>query len=142
VTPRHKAAFYDAVGRPELLHDERFASLIYTHAQKAELFAELAPTFATRTTAEWCDVLAAAGQRYAPVRDYAQVVADPQAWANGYVATDDDGATVVGTPVRFGESATTTGSVPPELGQHTEEILLELGYSWGDIAGLRDTGAI
>jgi crotonobetainyl-CoA:carnitine CoA-transferase CaiB-like acyl-CoA transferase len=142
VTPRHKPTFYAAIGRPELLHDERFAAPLLTHGDKAALFAELARTFRGRTTAEWCTVLEAAGQRFAPVRDYAQVAADPQVWLNGYMASDDSGASIVGVPVRFSDTPASVGTDPPELGQHTEEVLLEHGFSWDDIAALRDAGAI
>ena len=53
---------------------------------KLALFEEVGKVFSTRTTDEWCAVLRAAGHRYAPVRTYADVVADPQAWDNGYLA--------------------------------------------------------
>jgi crotonobetainyl-CoA:carnitine CoA-transferase CaiB-like acyl-CoA transferase len=48
----------------------------------------------------------------------------------------------VGTPVRFGATPTEVDPTVPELGQHTEEILLEIGYDWDDIARFREIGAI
>jgi crotonobetainyl-CoA:carnitine CoA-transferase CaiB-like acyl-CoA transferase len=49
---------------------------------------------------------------------------------------------VVRTPVRFSESVQTAPVRPPELGQHTEEVLLEAGYSWDDITSLSEDGVI
>jgi crotonobetainyl-CoA:carnitine CoA-transferase CaiB-like acyl-CoA transferase len=103
VTADRKPAFYDAVGRPELATDERFATPLLSKPQKAELFAILAEVFVERTTAEWCEILRAAGQRYAPVRTYAEVADDPQVWENGYL-TEADGARVVGTPIRLSDT--------------------------------------
>ena len=49
---------------------------------------------------------------------------------------------VVGTPVRFSDSEPVVRARPPELGEHTEEVLLESGYSWDDIAALSAEGAV
>ena len=120
-------------------------ALILTHADKASLFAELSTVFVTRTTAEWSAALGAAGLRYAPVHDYAQAAADPQVIANGHlveVETPDGAtATVVASPVWFSDTPATSGVAVPELGQHTEEVLLELGYTWPEIDTLRTAGA-
>lgn len=143
VTGPARPRFFDLVGRPDLT--ERFAHPFYSEADKAELYRELAPAMAARTTAEWCRLLADAGIRHAPVRDYAQVAADPGVWDNGYLArvdTPDGPADVVATPVRFSGTPARSGATAPELGQHTEEILLELGYSWDDISRMSDEGAI
>jgi crotonobetainyl-CoA:carnitine CoA-transferase CaiB-like acyl-CoA transferase len=141
-----RPAFYNAIGRPDLLDDERFAGPLLNPEQKAALFAIVSDVLAQRSTSAWCDVLEAAGQRYAPVRTYADVTKDPQAWVNGYLASVDQPnggtATVVGTPIGFSATPARPGAVAPELGQHTEEILLELGCSWDDVTQLRDAGAI
>ena len=142
VTLRQRDAFYGAIGRLDLLDDPRFASPILAPPEKAALFAEVARAMTARTTAEWCSVLAAAGQRFAPVRDHAAVVADPQPWANGYLATDESGGPIVGPPIKLSDTPATAGTAPPELGQHTEEVLLEHGYTWDEITALQDAGAI
>ena len=77
-----------------------------------------------------------------PYRDHAEVVADPGVWANGYLARTANGDPVVASAVRFSDTPARTGEVAPELGQHTEEVLLEAGFTWDDIAALQSAGAI
>lgn len=141
-----RQAFADAVGIPDLFQDPRFSPSVLTHADKVALFAELGRVFQTRTTSEWMEILRAIGVRYAPVRNYAEVAADPQVWENGYLTTTQHPTrgemTMVGTPIRMSGTPLVPGLVPPELGQHTEEVLLEAGYEWEAIAALRETGAI
>ncbi len=135
VVPPQRPAFYTAIGRPDLVDDARFASPLLSPAQKSELFEVLGEVFRTRPTAEWCAVLAAAGQRFAPVRTYADVVADPQVWANDYLA-EVDGAMTVGTPIRLSGTPTRVGTAPPDVGADTMDVLLEAGYSDDEIAAL------
>jgi crotonobetainyl-CoA:carnitine CoA-transferase CaiB-like acyl-CoA transferase len=138
--------FYETIGRPDLI--EQFSGLLYFEDDKAALWPILDEVFATKTTAEWCDLLGAAGLRFAPVRDHAEVARDPGIRINGYIQSVEDPDSsdstldVVRTPVRFSDSASTAPVRPPELGQHTEEVLLEAGYSWDDIASLSEDGVI
>ncbi len=145
VPPAQKKAFYEAIGRPELDDDPRFQELLPAWDDLKQLFAILDQVFPTRTTAEWCEILAASGQRYAPVRDYAEIAADPQMWLNGYLAeveaADGTATKVVGSPITMSDTPTRPSAVTPELGQHTEEVLIEAGYGWDDIGSLRDRGA-
>jgi crotonobetainyl-CoA:carnitine CoA-transferase CaiB-like acyl-CoA transferase len=80
-----------------------------------------------------------------PVASYTDIGRDPQAWANGYLAymPREDGQPVpmVGTPVHLSRTPATMRNLAPELGQHTEEILLELGFDWQEIISLRERGA-
>jgi crotonobetainyl-CoA:carnitine CoA-transferase CaiB-like acyl-CoA transferase len=139
VVGKQRQRFFEVVGHPEL--GERFPERFYWDEEKAALFPLLDEAFSTADTATWCERLSAAGLRHAPVRDHAEVIADPDVWANGYLV-NVDGTDVVAAPVRFSATPAQPSAVAPELGQHTEEVLLELGYSWDDIARLQDAGAI
>ena len=139
VVGRMRQTFFEIVGRPEL--HERFPETLYWEADKAELFPLLDEAFAAAPTSVWCERLDAAGVRNAPVRDHAEVIADPNAWANGYFA-NVDGVDVVAAPVSFSDTPGQPSASIPELGQHTEEVLLELGYTWDDLGKLQEAGAI
>lgn len=122
---------------------DRFDHTLYFEDVKAELWPILDEVFALKSTAEWCVLLDAAGLRFSPVRGHNEVAADPGVAANGYITpADDNGTAVVRVPVRFSEPAPALQAHVPELGEHTEEVLLELGYSWEDIAALSAEGAI
>lgn len=137
--------FCRALDRPDLVDDPRFRNGVVPEEHRAELYSILSAVFSTRTTKEWCARLRAEGQRYAPVQDYAQVAADPQVWANGYLVSGDHPQwgpiTAIGNPIRFSDTPAQPGLLTPELGQHTEEVLLEAGLTWDEIAELRDRGA-
>jgi crotonobetainyl-CoA:carnitine CoA-transferase CaiB-like acyl-CoA transferase len=138
--------FYETIGRPDLI--ERFPSLLYFEDTKAELWPILDEVFATKSTAEWCALLGAAGLRFAPVRDHAEVAADGGVRANAYITGVEDSdapgtlTELVRAPVRFSDQIPDARPRPPELGEHTEEVLLQSGYSWDDIAALSAEGAI
>jgi CoA:oxalate CoA-transferase len=138
--------FYRTIGRPDLI--ERFDTLLYFEDDKAELWPILDGVFATKPTAEWCGLLDAVGLRFAPVRTHDEVADDPGVRANGYITSvegagaPDSDAAVVRPPVRFSDPVPTVRTHVPELGQDTEEVLLEAGYSWDEIATLAADGAI
>jgi CoA:oxalate CoA-transferase len=138
--------FYRTIGRPDLI--ERFHSLLYFEDDKAELWPILDEVFAGKSTAEWCELLGAAGLRFAPVRDHAEVASDPGVRANDYIVglQDPDApgtvTEVVRAPVKFSDPISSARPRPPELGEHTEEILLQAGFSWDDIASLSAEAAI
>jgi crotonobetainyl-CoA:carnitine CoA-transferase CaiB-like acyl-CoA transferase len=139
-------AFCAAVGMPELEQDERFANALSRIVNIDALYALLDDKFLVKTTAEWIPVLESHDMICAPVQDYETLLDDPQALANEYVLTVDhptNGPTqIVGFPWKFSETPAVAAAAAPELGQHTEEILLDLGYTWEQISALREAKAI
>jgi CoA:oxalate CoA-transferase len=139
-------AFCAAVGMPELEHDERFANALGRIVNIDALYALLDDKFLVKTTAEWIPVLESHDMICAPVQDYELLLDDPQALANEYLLTVEhptNGPTqIVGFPWKFSETPAEAAPAAPELGQHTEEILLDLGYTWEEIGALRDAKAI
>ena len=141
-----KDVFFALVGRPEMAMDPRFDALLLSPEELKSLVGELEPIFLERTTDEWCELLQEAGARFAPVRNYAEVVADKGVWENDYFVEvkDDAGQSqrVVGTPIRMRETPLQPSAIAPDLGQHSEEILKEAGYSAADIEEFRTAGTV
>jgi crotonobetainyl-CoA:carnitine CoA-transferase CaiB-like acyl-CoA transferase len=143
---RHWPDLVRAVDRPEWLTDARFATMSARRDHAEELVALLDAIFATAPLAEWGRRLDAAGMWWAPVQTTTEALDDPQVRASGAFVDvpQGDGSTAPGvaTPVDFGDTRWAPGGPSPECGQHTEEVLLELGFDWEAIAALKDKGAI
>ena len=142
---RYWGEFCHVVGRPDLVDDPRFVDLATRREHSDECVAELDALFATRTLAEWKQVLAALDAPWAPVQAVEELVDDPQVVANGYVGDVvlEDGTTyrLPAVPLQLDRDGPPLRRAP-EHGEHTEEILLELGYDWDRIVALKDAGAI
>jgi crotonobetainyl-CoA:carnitine CoA-transferase CaiB-like acyl-CoA transferase len=143
---RHWPVLLKAVERTDLATDPRFADLFARAANNAALVAELDDVFARRTRAEWGAVFDREGVWWAPVQATHELIDDDQAVAAGcFVDTpvgDGGTARMVATPVDFGTSGWAPAGPSPEMAQHTEEILLELGYDWDTITELKEAGAV
>jgi crotonobetainyl-CoA:carnitine CoA-transferase CaiB-like acyl-CoA transferase len=143
---RHWPDLVRAVERPEWLADPRFADIRARRVHCEELIGLLDAIFPTRSLADWGARLDAAGMWWAPVQTTEDLLGDPQAVAAGVfvdVPMDDGSSTrMVATPVDFSESDGRPRGTAPELGQHTEQILLELGYDWDAIAQFKQSHAI
>lgn len=139
-----------AIGQPELSKEERFLTAKSRRANAAELVALLDAEFAKHDIAEWGRRLDAEDVVWSPVQTMAQVADDKQAEATGSFVDVPDGqggsSRSVAGPVRLpNDDGTTADQVrghAPSIGEHTSDILRELGYDDAGIADLKEAGAI
>lgn len=114
------------------------------HGEKIE--AVLDEIFPTKTTNEWLEELNAADILATAVADHKQVLQSEQARVNGYLMDLEHPVagriTVTGSPFSLNGEITTEAQPAPEHGQHTEEVLLELGYTWEEIGTLREAQVV
>ncbi len=130
-----------------LEEDPRFSALDARNTNSKELIAVLDKIFATRTTKDWLERLERNGVTHGLVQNYSEAVSDPQVVENGYMANFNHPIAgpvqIVGIPVRLSETPGQLRQAAPQLGQHTEEVLLEIGgYSWDEIGRFREEGVI
>ena len=134
------------VERLELLDDPRFAENQHRMSHRAELHDELSSAFATRTTADWLERLEAAGVPAGPVLSIGQMLEHPQTLARDMVVSARHSklgdTKTLGFPVKFSETPASVDTGAPVLGEHTAEVLRNLGYSDATIASLLDEGIV
>ncbi|MBS0519600.1 MAG: CoA transferase [Proteobacteria bacterium] len=138
------APFCKLVGREDLLADPRFADREERKTRAAELFGELAPLFASKTYAEWEQLLSSTGIPFGVIGRLRDVIDDEQAEHAGIFAdtANPEVPRTVNNPIRLGFARPRTAGPPPEVGQHNDEVLRELAYSDAEIAALRKAGAL
>ncbi len=135
-----------AIGREDLMDDDRFRNPWDRKAREEELAALLEQTFSTEDTEHWLELLDSAGVVAGPIYNMEQVYRDPQVLAREMLVhtEDPDLGTMknIGVPVKL---SSTPGSIrrrAPALGEHSSEILLERGFSQDEVDGLLADGVI
>ena len=134
----------EAIGHPALRDDPRFATLPARRENAEALIAILDETFATRDLAEWRAALAGTGVTFAAISTLDDVVADAQAHAVGAIRpfADDPAVMTVDAPFAVEGSDKVAPTLPPALGEHSVELLEELGFDGAEIGRLRDTRVV
>ncbi|HZT05450.1 MAG TPA: CaiB/BaiF CoA-transferase family protein [Chloroflexota bacterium] len=140
------AALCEIVGEPSLAADARFATNEARVANRDELIGLLSERFAQRDAAYWVGALLARGVPSGPINEIPDVFADPQVLHRRMVEEVEHPTIgklkLAGIPFKLSETPATVRRAPPLLGQHTDEVLAELGLGRDEIDRLRTRGAI
>ncbi|MCF8107864.1 MAG: CoA transferase [Desulfohalobiaceae bacterium] len=139
-------AFCKAVGKPEWEHDPRFASYEARASHASELVSCISEVFRSRDYQEWIEILGKERLVWSPVTTPLEVTQDEQAEANrffeDYNHPEYGDIRFVNNPIKLSETPNRTRCPAPQLGEHTQNILTELGYSQEEILGLKSAGVI
>ena len=142
---RHWPDLCRAIGREDLMTNERFKNIEVRRLHTPELVAELDGVFASKDRSEWGEAFDANNVWWAPLNMVHEVLEDPVVRASGAfveVPGPDGPVEMVATPADFSETQWAPRGIAPELGQHTEEVLLEMGYDWDQIIPMKESGVI
>lgn len=143
---RYFGALCGLFGREELVQDEKFATSVESKKNAAELIKILDGEFAKFTQDEMVEKLTAADIAHERIQHIKDVVTDEQAIANNYIyehtSKDGNKTMLAATPIKFGNIEVNMTCDAPLIGEHSDEILRELGYSDSDIEGLIEAGIV
>ena len=143
---RFWAPFAEAIDLPILTEDPRFAMAAERRRHTREAVELIEQRIAEEPRDHWAAIFDALDFPWAPAADELEISQDPQAAANGYVGVMEHRSgiefKVLGAPFKLDQAPMTNYSSAPELGEHTELVLEELGYDWDAIAALKQAGAI
>jgi formyl-CoA transferase len=144
LTPDKWADAAKAIGRPDLLKDPRFSDPAKLAANRHELIAILDDAFGAQPIAHWYKALS--GFTFGAVRGPQEVINDPQLKANDIVVPLEGAGgkltSTISSPIQVHGVTKVPARRAPELGEHNEEILRELGFGAKDIDALRASGAV
>ncbi len=131
-----------AIAREDLELDPRYKSQQLRSQNAASLVSILDGVFAAETYAYWKEALDKYDTVFGPIQSPVEVVTDSQAWANDMFTSIEHPTAgrinLITAPGKFSKTPGGPRTVAPALGQHTEEILLEIGYTWDDILHLKE----
>jgi crotonobetainyl-CoA:carnitine CoA-transferase CaiB-like acyl-CoA transferase len=137
------ANFFEATGRNDLRSDPKFATFAGRATNIDTVYAELARILATKTTAEWSDILDKADVPVMPMHDLESLLEDPHIVATDFFPVIDHPTEGrirnMRVSARWSETSAEAKRLAPRLGEHSEEVLREAGFSADAIAAmLRD----
>lgn len=135
-----------AVGREDLAHDPRFASWMLRLDNREALLPMLETTFRSKPGREWLDILAAHDIPAAAVQPVTELMNDPAVLHHDLIHEYDHPEVgrlkLMGQSIKFSPDEVSDPGPPPTLGQHTRDVLSELGYDGAAIADLETRGVI
>jgi crotonobetainyl-CoA:carnitine CoA-transferase CaiB-like acyl-CoA transferase len=142
----HFKRLCDAVGRPDLAEDERYKTRRERYANRAQLLPILEAIFATRTVSAWTDILNGFQIVCAPINTLAQAASHPQLKHREMILEVPHNLAgkleMIRNPIRYSETPLDKYVAPPTIGEHTDEVLEELGIDTRQCARLREQGII
>ena len=145
VTPDKLAVVAKAIGRTDLLTDPRFSNPANLMANMVQLTAILDEVFSAQPMAHWYEVFNAVHVTFGVVREPQEVINDPQLRANDIVVPFEGAGgkltSTISSPIQVHGVAKVPAKRAPQLGEHNEDVLRELGFSATEIDGLRTSGA-
>ena len=143
---RFWSPFAEAINQPILTDDPRFAEASDRRKHIREAVEVIEQRIAEQPRDHWAVIFDANDFPWAPAADSVEIAEDPQAAANGYVRTMQHKTAgdfkILGVPFQLEQAPTDNYSSAPELGEHTELVLEELGYNWDAIASMKQSGVI
>ncbi len=143
---RFWAELCGVLDRPDLVDHPKFANAMVRFENRVECVEVLDAVFASRTLDQWRERFHGFSGVWAPVLSFVDLHEHEQVAANGYLPEIDDGAgspfRLVSPPMHFDGVHSAPRTRAPELGQHTEDVLLEAGFEWDEISALREQGAL
>ncbi len=143
---KHWPTFCEATGQTTLLNDPRFADDESRLENCAELVAIFDKVFATKTRDEWLEILLARGLTFVKVQDFKEIQNDSQALMNNYIVDFEDPRLgkmkIPGYPVHFSANRAGTQSFAPAIGEHTDLIMRQAGYTDQEINRFKKQGVI
>jgi len=146
VTPDRFAAVAKAIGRPDLLTDPRFSDPAKLTANMPQLTAILDEVFVAQPMAHWQEVFSSVHVTFGAVRGPQEVIEDPQLRANEIIVPLEGAGgkltSTISSPIQLHGVAKVPARRAPNLGEHTEEILRDLGFDADGIEDLRASGAV
>jgi len=143
---RYFPTLCEVLERKDLIQDERFATTLSGKKNAPALIAEIDKEFAKHTQDEMVRLLSSADIAHEKIQHYSEIISDAQALENNYVVEDTnrDGSktTYAMTPIKFGNIEVNLSRTSPLIGEHSEEIMKEIGYLESDIQDFIKDGVI